>query len=157
MTPAQISGVSDAMNSMTASRTGLSVALRERTVSSLGKKQYLLKDIAMNIPNGSMVLLLGGSAVRDDEMTVLEADHVAVAHVIQLQLMKAGDLPRYGGIFEAVEQVFADIEIVVHDQNSGIGHFQVPLTLPGPGSRPPPVPYSLFIIAHRAPDCKYFL
>ena len=61
MTPAQISGVSDAMNSMTASRTGLSVALRERTVSSLGKKQYLLKDIAMNIPNGSMVLLLGGS------------------------------------------------------------------------------------------------
>ena len=61
MEPAQITGVSDAMNAATASRKGLSVLLRERTVKHLGKKQYLLKDIAMNIPNGSLVLLLGGS------------------------------------------------------------------------------------------------
>ena len=61
MEPAQISGVSAAMNATTASRNGLSVLLRERTVRELGKKKYLLKDIAMNIPNGSLVLLLGGS------------------------------------------------------------------------------------------------
>lgn len=61
MEPAQITGVSDAMNAATASRKGLSVHLRERTVRELGKKKYLLKDIAMNIPNGSLVLLLGGS------------------------------------------------------------------------------------------------
>ena len=61
MVPAQITGVSDAMNATTASRNGLSVLLRERTVRELGKKKYLLKDIAMNIPNGSLVLLLGGS------------------------------------------------------------------------------------------------
>jgi hypothetical protein len=59
MVPAQITGVSDAMNATTASRNGLSVLLRERTVRELGKKKYLLKDIAMNIPNGSLVLLLG--------------------------------------------------------------------------------------------------
>lgn len=41
--------------------SGLSVDLRERTVSSLSKKRYLLKDIALDIPNGSLVLLLGGS------------------------------------------------------------------------------------------------
>ena len=61
MEPAQITGVSDAMNATTASRKGLSVLLRERTARELGKKKYLLKDIAMNIPNGSLVLLLGGS------------------------------------------------------------------------------------------------
>jgi ABC-type multidrug transport system ATPase subunit len=61
MEPAQITGVSDAMNAATASRKGLSVHLRERTARELGKKKYLLKDIAMNIPNGSLVLLLGGS------------------------------------------------------------------------------------------------
>lgn len=59
--PAQIFGVSDAMNATTKSGTGLSVLLRERTAMELGKKKYLLKDIAMNIPNGSLVLLLGGS------------------------------------------------------------------------------------------------
>ena len=41
--------------------TGLSVDLRERTVSELFQKRYLLKDISLDIPNGSMVLLLGGS------------------------------------------------------------------------------------------------
>ena len=40
---------------------GLSLDLRDRSVSSFGKKQYLLKDIALDIPNGSFVLLLGGS------------------------------------------------------------------------------------------------
>ena len=40
---------------------GLSVEVRERTVKDFGKKRYLLKDIAMDIPNGSLVLLLGGS------------------------------------------------------------------------------------------------
>lgn len=44
-----------------AGENGLSVDLRERTVSDFGKKRYLLKDISLDIPNGSMVLLLGGS------------------------------------------------------------------------------------------------
>ncbi len=41
--------------------SGLSIDVRERTVKDFAKKRYLLKDIAMDIPNGSMVLLLGGS------------------------------------------------------------------------------------------------
>ena len=41
--------------------SGLSVDLRERTVRDFGKKRYLLKDISLDIPNGSLVLLLGGS------------------------------------------------------------------------------------------------
>lgn len=40
---------------------GLSVDLRDRTVRDFRKKRYLLKDICLNIPNKSMVLLLGGS------------------------------------------------------------------------------------------------
>ena len=40
---------------------GLSIHIRERTVKESGKKRYLLKDIALNIPNNSLVLLLGGS------------------------------------------------------------------------------------------------
>ncbi len=40
---------------------GLSVHIRERTVRDFGKKRYLLKDIALNIPRKSLVLLLGGS------------------------------------------------------------------------------------------------
>ena len=44
-----------------AGESGLSIDLRERTVSDFGKKRYLLKDISLDIPNGSMVLLLGGS------------------------------------------------------------------------------------------------
>ena len=40
---------------------GLSVHLKERTVTDFGKKICLLKDIAMNIPPNSLVLLLGGS------------------------------------------------------------------------------------------------
>ena len=41
--------------------TGLSIDLRERTARDFGKKRYLLKDISLNVPNGSLVLLLGGS------------------------------------------------------------------------------------------------
>ena len=41
--------------------SGLSIDVRERTAKDFGKKKYLLKDIAMDIPNGSFVLLLGGS------------------------------------------------------------------------------------------------
>ena len=59
--PMHFSAINDLMNEKTPSQTGLSVLLQERTVGLLGKKKYLLKDIAMDIPNGSMVLLLGGS------------------------------------------------------------------------------------------------
>ena len=44
-----------------ATTSGLSIDVRERTAKDFGKKKYLLKDIAMDIPNGSFVLLLGGS------------------------------------------------------------------------------------------------
>ena len=44
-----------------ASTSGLSVDLRCRKVRELFKEKYLLKDISLEIPNGSMVLLLGGS------------------------------------------------------------------------------------------------
>ena len=50
-TPAEEGALSD----------GLSVRVRARTVRSLGKTRYLLKDINLSIPNGSLVLLLGGS------------------------------------------------------------------------------------------------
>ncbi len=43
------------------SDSGLSVNIRERVVNDRSKKRYLLKDIKLNIPNGSLVLLLGGS------------------------------------------------------------------------------------------------
>ena len=57
--PAAISGA-DAIHGRAPANSGLSVDLDERTVRSGGKKRYLLKDIALDIPNGSMVLLLGG-------------------------------------------------------------------------------------------------
>ncbi len=40
---------------------GLCVRIRERTVTDFGEKRYLLKDIALDIPKSSLVLLLGGS------------------------------------------------------------------------------------------------
>ena len=40
---------------------GLSIHIRKRTVRDFGKTRYLLKDIALNIPEKSLVLLLGGS------------------------------------------------------------------------------------------------
>ncbi len=58
--PAELSGVSG-IHSHAPTDSGLSVDLRERTATDFGKKRYLLKDIALDIPNGSLVLLLGGS------------------------------------------------------------------------------------------------
>ena len=40
---------------------GLHISLKSRTVRDFLKKRYLLKDINVVIPNGSLVLLLGGS------------------------------------------------------------------------------------------------
>ena len=40
---------------------GLSIHLKERTVTDFGKTKTLLKDVALNIPPKSLVLLLGGS------------------------------------------------------------------------------------------------
>ncbi len=40
---------------------GLVIHVRERTARDFGKTRYLLKDIHLTIPNGSLVLLLGGS------------------------------------------------------------------------------------------------
>ena len=56
--PAQLA-VSHAAGDRTDS--GLSISLRERSVRDFSRKRYLLKDISLNIPNGSLVLLLGGS------------------------------------------------------------------------------------------------
>ena len=58
--PAQIPGTAGAHKAVLSSE-GLSIDLRERTVKDGGKKRYLLKDICLNIPNSSLVLLLGGS------------------------------------------------------------------------------------------------
>ena len=58
--PAQIPGT-EALHAFELSNEGLSMDLKERTAKNLGKKRYLLKDICLNIPNRSMVLLLGGS------------------------------------------------------------------------------------------------
>ncbi len=58
--PAAIPGAAETLG-FTPSDTGLSIDLKERTVRDLSKKRYLLKDIRLNIPNGSLVLLLGGS------------------------------------------------------------------------------------------------
>ena len=50
------------------SNEGLSINIRARTVKSAGKTQYLLKDIALNIPNKTLVLLLGGSGAGKTTM-----------------------------------------------------------------------------------------
>ena len=42
-------------------QNGLTINLTDRTVTNVGKKVYLLKDIHLSIPVGHMVLLLGGS------------------------------------------------------------------------------------------------
>ena len=57
--PAELAGASAAHRAPLES--GLSLDLRERTAKDFGKMRYLLKDIALDIPNGSLVLLLGGS------------------------------------------------------------------------------------------------
>lgn len=43
------------------SSDGLVIHIHDRTVKNFGKLRYLLKDINLTIPNGSLVLLLGGS------------------------------------------------------------------------------------------------
>ena len=58
--PAEIAGAS-ALHGHRRSENGLSVDLKERTARDFGKKRYLLKDISLDIPNGSLVMLLGGS------------------------------------------------------------------------------------------------
>lgn len=58
--PAALAGASSARRRAPL-ESGLSLDLRERTAKDFGKKRYLLKDIALDIPNGSLVLLLGGS------------------------------------------------------------------------------------------------
>ena len=50
-----------ASDSVVLSDEGLSIHLRERSARDFGKKRCLLKDIALNIPRKSLVLLLGGS------------------------------------------------------------------------------------------------
>ena len=59
--PAKIKEVDAIAHTRPLSTSGLSIDLKERTVRNFSKKRYLLKDIALDIPNGSMVLLLGGS------------------------------------------------------------------------------------------------
>ena len=59
--PAELDGASGIHQGHTPLESGLSVDLRERTATDFGKKRYLLKDIVLDIPNGSLVLLLGGS------------------------------------------------------------------------------------------------
>ena len=58
--PAEIAAAA-ALHGHTHAEEGLSVDLRERTARDMGKKRYLLKDISLDIPNGSLVMLLGGS------------------------------------------------------------------------------------------------
>lgn len=48
-------------SSVEAIQHGLTVNLVDRTVTNMGRKVYLLKDIHMSVPVGHMVLLLGGS------------------------------------------------------------------------------------------------
>ncbi len=55
--PAEIGAASG----VSAAASGLTVNLQERTARDFLKKRYLLKDLSLSIPNGSLVLLLGGS------------------------------------------------------------------------------------------------
>ena len=58
--PAEIAAAA-ALHGHAHAEEGLSVDLRERTARDMGKKRYLLKDISLDIPNGSLIMLLGGS------------------------------------------------------------------------------------------------
>ena len=64
--PAELTG--SAADAVSEVNDGLSVNIKERTVSDFGKKRYLLKDIALNIPKNSLVLLLGGSGAGKTTM-----------------------------------------------------------------------------------------
>lgn len=66
--PEAIPDAEAAASAFTVQNEGLSINIRERTVKDSGKKRYLLKDIALNIPNQSLVLLLGGSGAGKTTM-----------------------------------------------------------------------------------------
>jgi len=59
--PADIPAAQKKDKDWEAAGEGLSINLKEKTVKDHRKKRYLLKDIALNIPNKSLVMLLGGS------------------------------------------------------------------------------------------------
>ena len=59
--PAEIAALDTKERKVHLVNEGLSVDLRERSVREHRKKRYLLKNMALNIPTGSLVLLLGGS------------------------------------------------------------------------------------------------
>lgn len=59
--PADIPSLEKERKTIKLTNDGLGINLKERSVKQHRKKRYLLKDIALNIPNRSMVLLLGGS------------------------------------------------------------------------------------------------
>ena len=56
-TPAALSAARDISGNI----DGLSIHLKDRRVRNQGRYRFLLKDIYLTIPNGSLVLLLGGS------------------------------------------------------------------------------------------------
>lgn len=58
--PAQLTGTG-APHRKERPDSGLSIDLRERSVRDFTRRRRLLKDISLDIPNGSLVLLLGGS------------------------------------------------------------------------------------------------
>ena len=66
--PANILGSKFSRRKVRESNEGLSINIRERTAKDFGKKRYLLKDIALDIPKKSLVLLLGGSGAGKTTM-----------------------------------------------------------------------------------------
>ena len=58
--PAELASASPRANAGVCGE-GLEIRLKERTVNDFFKKRYLLKDISFTIPNGTLVMLLGGS------------------------------------------------------------------------------------------------
>lgn len=70
---------------------GLSIHLKERVVTDFGKEHRLLKDVAMNIPPKSLVLLLGGSGAGKTTLITLLICHVAGVH-----FPKPGVITRWG-------------------------------------------------------------
>lgn len=62
---------------------GLTINLTDRTVTEMGRRSYLLRDIHMSIPVGHMVLLLGGSgAGKTTFLNAVTGYEKANAHII---------------------------------------------------------------------------
>lgn len=59
--PDQARSHDSSFDTSTLSNEGLSMYLEKRTVTDFGRKRNLLQDIRLDIPNKSLVLLLGGS------------------------------------------------------------------------------------------------